>query len=112
MPFLLRRGIRLLSVTLVLGLLSLTMPAAVVSSSEVPSIDAEPRIIGIPSPGGGLIGLIPGQDKLLLGGSFPLDQLRSRISELRFLESMRGNTFDGISGRQRTSAPPDEEEAA
>ena len=75
MPFLLRRGIRLLSVTLVLGLLSLTMPAAVVSSSEVPSIDAEPRIIGIPSPGGGLIGLIPGQDKLLLGGSFPRDQL-------------------------------------
>ena len=51
------------------------MPAAVVSSSEVPSIDAEPRIIGIPSPGGGLIGLIPGQDKLLLGGSFPRDQL-------------------------------------
>jgi DNA-binding transcriptional MerR regulator len=41
-----------------------------------------------------------------------LDQLRSRISELRFLESMRGNTFDGTSGRQRTSAPPDEEEAA
>ncbi len=75
MPFLLRRGIRLLSVTLVLGLLSLTMPAAVVSSSEVPSIDAEPRIIGIPSPGGGLIGLIPGQDKLLFGGSFPRDQL-------------------------------------
>ena len=75
LPFLLRRGIRLLSVTLVLGLLSLTMPAAVVSSSEVPSIDAEPRIIGIPSPGGGLIGLIPGQDKLLLGGSFPRDQL-------------------------------------
>ena len=74
-PFLLRRGIRLLSVTLVLSLLSLTMPAVVVSSSEVPSIDAEPRIIGIPSPGGGLIGLIPGQDKLLLGGSFPRDQL-------------------------------------
>jgi hypothetical protein len=74
-PFLLRTGIRLLSVTLVLGLLSLTMPAPVVSSSEVPSIDAEPRIIGIPSPGGGLIGLIPGQDKLLFGGSFPRDQL-------------------------------------
>jgi hypothetical protein len=31
-----------------------------------------------------------------------LAQLRSRISELRFLESMRGNTFDGTSGRQRT----------